>query len=171
MQRFILLLSFLFLISFYSCGTAYEIAFVKTQNGSKKPVLMKQDKEYLLVKESKNEEPKKIYYSDIDYVEKRISQNDVVKFKSFKVKGTKEYLLLEEEIVGPVSLYINTWTVNHNAMGQNIGMYQQTLVAHYVKREQDDEVILLSSDHFADNSLKVKGPSFFNDCPDLVSKN
>lgn len=81
MQRFLILLGVLFLTSFYSCGTAYEIAYLKTKNDSKKPVFIKRDKEYLLMKESKNEEPKKIYYSDIDYIEKRISQNDVEKFK------------------------------------------------------------------------------------------
>jgi hypothetical protein len=153
-----------------SCGVSYQSGYVKTKDGTKKPFLMKQDNQYLLVKESSSDEPKKILYSEIDYVEKRNNLNDETKFKFFKVANQNKYVLVEEEIVGPVSLYISASSFNSNPMGPGMGMTQQTIVVHYVKRKHNDEVILLSSDYFSDQSLKMVGPKFFKDCPKLVEK-
>jgi hypothetical protein len=154
----------------HSCGVSYQPAYVKTKDGREKPFLVKQDNQFLLTKESSYDEPKKILYSEIDYVEKKNNLNQETKFKFFKVANRDEYVLVEEEIVGPVSLYISTSSFNSNPMGPGMGMTQHTIVVHYVKRGHNDEVVLLSSDHFADQSLKTVGPKFFKDCPELVKK-
>ncbi len=154
----------------YSCGAPYQLSTIKLKDGSSKAVLAKQDEDHLLIKNHSSDDPKKLHYSEVDYVKKKNNLNDETKFRFLKVKWKNEYLLLEEEILGPVSLYISTSSFNSNPMGPGMGMTQQTIVAHYVKKEDDDEVILLSSDHFADSSLKTVGPKFFKDCPKLVQK-
>jgi len=154
----------------FSCGAPYQVSTVKLKDGSSKILRVKQEDDHLLIKSQHTDSPEKLHYSEIDYVKKRNNLNEEAKFKFFKVAGKNQFLLLEEEIVGPVSLYISTSSFNSNPMGPGMGMTQQTIVAHYVKREHNDEVILLSSDHFADSSLKTIGPKFFRDCPELVQK-
>lgn len=160
----------LILILMNSCGVSYQQGIVQTKGGTKELFFVKQDNQYLLVKKNLSDEPQKILYSEIDYVEKKNNLNDETKFKFFKVKYRNEYKLLEEEITGTVSLYISTSSFNSNPMGPGMGMTQQTIVVHYVKRKDEDEVTLLSSDHFSDTSLKTVGPRFFSDCPELVKK-
>jgi hypothetical protein len=171
-MRYILrpLVLVIIILVLYSCGVSYQTAYVKTKDGSEKPLLVKQDHQFLLIKENSSDEPKKILYSEIDYVEKKNNLNKETKFKFYKVANRDEYVLVEEEIVGPVSLYISASSFNSNPMGPNMGMTQQTIVVHYVKREHNDEVVLLSSDYFSDQSLKTVGPIFFKDCPELVKK-
>ncbi|RRO16773.1 hypothetical protein [Flavobacteriaceae bacterium 14752] len=166
LKNFIYLLTLTLL---FSCGVPYQISSVKLKDGSTKTLLVKQDEGFLLTKDNFSDSPEKLHYSEIDYVKKKNNLNEETKFKFFKVAGKNQYLLLEEEIVGPVSLYIQT-TEGTNTEYATGMTYNYTSIGYYVKKEHNNEVIFLTSDSALNFKFTEIGQTFFRDCPELVQK-
>ncbi len=152
-----------------SCGVPYQASTIKLKNGSIKTLLTKKEEDHLLIKNRYSDSPEELHYSEIDYVVKKNNLDDVVKFKFFKVAGKNQYLLLEEEIVGPVSLYILTTEGTNTAFGTGM-TYNYTSVGYYVKKKHNNEVIFLTSSSALNFKFTEIGQAFFRDCPELVQK-
>lgn len=166
------------LLVFTSCGLPYKSGMLVLKEGDKKQGLIKPKDENLLFKKGRYDNDVESYhYTEVDYVKKPNFNGEIAKFKYLKVVGGN-FRLLEEVIIGSVSLYKDTSTYNMNAMGANAGMpgagftmgVPQTITGYYVRRENDRHAVSISSDHLFNNSLKQKGPWFFKDCPELVKK-
>ena len=157
----------------------HELMKVNLEDKSEIMVKGKFKGEYLLYGNSKEKDLKKIHYSEIEYVEKPNYSDDLTKFKYFKIANGSKYLLLEEKIVGSVSLYTKTFQGGGAVMpatqsmhvGSGMGMTFATTtpfpyVESYVKKDSNEKAVFLSSNKI----LQQVGPAFFKDCPEIVRK-
>ncbi|EMY80995.1 hypothetical protein ES731_00195 [Psychroflexus gondwanensis] len=163
-----IVLVFCILIMVLSCAP-YKPARIKLNGGETIDVTGKADDGYFVYK-TPNSNSQKVHASDIDYLEMKNNRNEISKFKYLKVASKNKYLLMEEEIEGPVSLYIITSEFYGDPFAAGMSRLQSTIVNHYVRKEQNGKVVFLSSNHFANDNLAKIGPSFFKDCPELVNK-
>jgi hypothetical protein len=165
------ILSTLIILFFISCAP-YKFTKLKLKNGQTADVLGKAKDDYFIFKETANSKPKTIHASKIEYLKMKNNLSDFSKFRYLKVRSTGKYLLMEEAIEGSVSLFIITSRFHHaNPFGAGmVTMPSSIIVNHYMKRNEDDEVVFLSSTHFANSNLKSVGLEFFKDCPKLVEK-
>ena len=171
----------LIILIFTSCGLPYKSGMLVLNDGTKKEGVIKPKDENLLFKKSSHhDDQESFHYTEIDYVKKPNFDDEPAKFKYLKVVGGN-FKLIEEVIIGPVSLYKNTSTYYVNHLGATAGMpgahmggfgvpMPQTSTGYYIRRKNDRHVMYMSSNYIFTNTLKKKGPWFFRDCPELVKK-
>jgi hypothetical protein len=131
-------------------------------------------------RKDKNTKAKKYHFKDLESVQ--IYNGDSrTTYVYLLVKKKKKYKVLEEVVVGGISLYK---VVSHGAhapmgvgfggaggMGMGMGMSTGfTIKSYYLRRKEEKEVTHITSTDLFSKNFKKAATAYFNDCPDLVEK-
>ncbi|MFI1772535.1 hypothetical protein [Thalassobellus citreus] len=105
------------------------------------------------------------------------NQTDIITYVSVKIKDKEKPNILEQVVLGRVTLYQKT------SMGYNPGMggvgfggtgfstgYSYNINNFYVKKEGDTEAFHLGSNQLFTKNFKQAASDYFKDCPLLVKK-
>lgn len=168
--------SFLFLLFFFCLhftNAQYRTCELKLKTGETLQVLgkLKGSHEFKYKKFAKDK-PKKIHFSEIEYVKLVETRNKIRTFKYFRIARENKSRIMEEVIVGDVSLYIIS-VAGVGMMSQPgfpMMMDSGESVSYYVKRPHNTEVILLEEPASTGKRFRRVATAFFADCKALVEK-
>ncbi len=155
-------------VLYFKDGT--QITGLGKLKGANKVKFRKTRKDKAKKYDFKNLEKVKIYEAD-----------DINTYVYLKVKDKNHYRVLEEVIVGAVSLYKIVSHGQHAGVGMGgfggagggmaIGMGTSfSIKSYYVKRKNDQAVTHLGSTSLFSKSFKKAAGSYFKDCLNLVEK-
>lgn len=134
-------------------------------------------KQRVKFKASQNEKPVKYSFDDLEYVVINYGSQEV-KYLQFLVEGKNRNIIVQEGIVGKVSLYMTsrsgyaTTSGNYGsgaAMAPGLGS-SYTVNNYYLKREGGLSILHLGSDQLFSGKFKEGAATYFEDCPDLAGK-
>lgn len=174
---FILLLS-LFFVS-YNIEAQKAKAILTFNDGTKLEGLGKlKGSERVKFRKDKNTKAKKYHFKDLERV--TIYSGDERTFYVYLLeKEKKRYKVLEEVVIGDISLYKIVRHGTHAPMGvgfggvggMGMGMGASfTIKNYYLRKKHEKEVTQISSTHLFSKNFKKAATTYFEDCPDLVEK-
>jgi CRISPR/Cas system-associated endonuclease/helicase Cas3 len=176
---FILLLS-LFFVS-YNIEAQKAKAILTFNDGTKLEGLGKlKGASFVKFRKDKNTKAKKYHFKDLERVE--IYSGDAKTTYVYLLEKEKnKYKVLEEVVIGDISLYKIVRHGTHapmgvgfggvGGMGMGMGMGAGfTIKNYYLRKKHEKEVTHISSTHLFSKNFKKAATSYFEDCPDLVEK-
>ncbi|MGY8939071.1 MAG: hypothetical protein ACKVK4_03750 [Flavobacteriales bacterium] len=177
---FILLLS-LFFVS-YNIEAQKAKAILTFNDGTKLEGLGKlKGSERVKFRKDKNTKAKKYHFKDLESV-KIYSGDAKTSYVYLLEKEKKRYKVLEEVVIGDISLYKIVRHGTHAPMGvgfggvggvggMGMGMGASfTIKNYYLRKKHEKEVTQISSTHLFSKNFKKAATTYFEDCPDLVEK-
>ena len=165
----------LFLISF--CASAQKTKAVLTfKDGTTKTGLGKWVGNRVKFKTHKKDKAVKYDFMQLDQV-KIYSSEDVHIYVSMAVQDEEKPKILEEVIIGKVSLYQKV-SYGHSpgvvgGAGSGFGFsagYSYSINDYYLKREGENKAFHLGSTNLFSKNFKKAASDYFKDCPSLVKK-
>lgn len=179
-KKIFLLILFLISISFDIVGQNTE-AILIFKDGTKVIGLGKLKRgDIIKFRKNKNEKAVKYHFKDLEKVT-IIENSRNVNYVYLKVKGSNKFEVLEESIIGKLSLYRVVTQGQHapmgvgfginGGMGMGIGMGGSfTIESFYLKRKNEEDVTHLGSTSLFSKNFKKAASNYFSDCPKLKEK-
>ena len=167
MKKLLLLLVCFFCI--HITNAQYNATELKLKTGEILQVLGKlKGNHHFKYKKYNRDKPVKIHFSEIDYVKIQMTRRNTETYKYVKVAGEQRMRVLQETMVGDVSLYLHSeddWQCDMNGFSQWV-----TYTDYYVKRSNETEAVHLPNGLFAGPRFREIASDFFQDCEALVEK-
>lgn len=179
-KKLFLLILFLITLSFDIVGQNTE-AILIFKDGTKVIGLGKLKRgDIIKFRKNKNEKAVKYHFKELEKVTIMEDSRKVI-YVYLKVKGSNNYAVLEESIIGKLSLYKVVTHGNHvpmgvgfggaGGMGMGMGMGASfTIESFYLKRKDEENVTHLGSTSLFSKNFKKAAIEYFIDCEELVVK-
>lgn len=175
MKKNILLLGILLLVLTNAISQNYA-ATVQYRNGTKAEGYAKLiSKDRVKFRKSLSYKGTKYDFEEFEYVEIRYSQ-EKIKYVQLPVQGSDRKEIVQELIIGPVSLYSTTnsgYAPTAGNFGTAAGMtaglgVNYSIENYYLKTQKSDSLIHLGSNQLFSGKFHKKGAEFFADCKELA---